>query len=252
MPGDDRFSRYLTPTWKRALRSLQGREPAERVADNLTAAALAATMRTVHGVPMLPQIAQRMQEAAIHGTRFETIARPDTRHVPTELAEQAAAALAVTMQRELALVSPAQAALILARKVVAELAYHYGFDRMPHKLLGDKIRRKRSSRALRRGTVRRSGRQAHDPLPGTPHWRRAAGTGPEAATAGGSGIAQRGPGCLVMSASEEGLVEEFPPVLDTSALAPADVVRLDRAYVREWEAAGPEFGLRRHDGAAAL
>ncbi len=134
MPDDDRFSRYLTPAWKRVLRSLQGREPAERVADNLTAA-VAATMRVVHGVPTLPQIAERMQEAAVHGTRFEKIACPDARHVPTDLAEQAAAALAVTMQRELALVSPAQAVLILARKVVAEVAYHYGFDRMLHKLL---------------------------------------------------------------------------------------------------------------------
>jgi hypothetical protein len=136
MPDDDRFSRYLTPRWKRVLRSLQGRDPAERVADNLTAA-LAATMRTVHGVPPLPQIAERMQEAAISGTRFEKIARPDARHVPTVLAEQAAAALAVTMQRELALVSSAQAALVLARKVVTEVAYHYGFDRMLDKLLND-------------------------------------------------------------------------------------------------------------------
>jgi hypothetical protein len=136
MPDDDRFSRYLTPAWKRVLRSLQGREPAERVADNLTTA-LAATMRDVHGVPMLPQIAERMQDAAIHGTRFEKIARRDARHVPTELAERAAAALAVTMQRQLALVSPAQATLILARKVVTEVAYHYGFDRMLHKLLKD-------------------------------------------------------------------------------------------------------------------
>jgi len=136
MPDDDRFSRYLTPAWKRVLRSLQGRDPAERISDNLTTA-LAATMRAVHGVPMLPQIAERMQEAAIHGTRFEKIARLDARHVPTELAEQAAAALAVTMQRELALVSPAQAALILARKVVAEVAHHYGLERMLHKLLKD-------------------------------------------------------------------------------------------------------------------
>jgi hypothetical protein len=49
-----------------------------------------------------------------------------------------------------------------------------------------------------------------------------------------------------------GIVSEFPPVLDTSPVAPAEVVRLYRAYVGEWEAVGPEFGLRRHDGAAAL
>jgi hypothetical protein len=104
MPDDDRFSRYLTPAWRRVLHSLQGRDPAESVADDLTAA-LAATMRAVHGVPTLVGIAERMQDAAIHGTRFEKMARRDVRHVPTELAEQAAAALAVTMQRELALVS---------------------------------------------------------------------------------------------------------------------------------------------------
>jgi hypothetical protein len=49
-----------------------------------------------------------------------------------------------------------------------------------------------------------------------------------------------------------GLVSEFPPVLDTSPLAPAEVVRLYRAYVREWKAVEPEFGLRPHDRAAAL
>jgi len=48
-----------------------------------------------------------------------------------------------------------------------------------------------------------------------------------------------------------GLVSEFPPVLDTSPLAPAEVIRLYRAYMREWEAAGPEFGMQGHDGAAA-
>src|ERR1700678_790083 len=32
---------------------------------------------------------------------------------------------------------PAQAALMLARKVVADVAYHYGLDRMLHKLLKD-------------------------------------------------------------------------------------------------------------------
>jgi hypothetical protein len=35
MPDDDRFSRYLSPAWRKVLRSLQGRDPAERVADDL-------------------------------------------------------------------------------------------------------------------------------------------------------------------------------------------------------------------------
>jgi len=46
------------------------------------------------------------------------------------MAERAAAALAATMPEVLALVSPAQAALMLAERVLADLAYHYGLDRM--------------------------------------------------------------------------------------------------------------------------
>jgi len=134
MPDDDRFSRYLTPAWRRVFRSLQGKDAPERVADNVTAA-LAATVRAVHGVPSLPSLAQRMQDAAVHGTALEKLPGRDGMHVPTELAEQAAAALAVTMQRELALVSPAQAALLLAQRVVETLAYHYGLDRMVQKLV---------------------------------------------------------------------------------------------------------------------
>ena len=56
---------------------------------------------------------------------------PRTRHhVPTEVAERAAAGFAATMRSALALVSRQQAALLLARRVIASLAYHYGFDRI--------------------------------------------------------------------------------------------------------------------------
>jgi hypothetical protein len=30
MPDDDRFPRYLSPAWRKVLRCLQGRDPAER------------------------------------------------------------------------------------------------------------------------------------------------------------------------------------------------------------------------------
>src|SRR5215467_13213938 len=103
MPDDDRFPRHLTPSWRKVLRGLQGRDPVDRVADAVTQA-LAATVRTVHGVPSLPGLAERMQEAATSGTPLQRPLSPDVRHVPTEIAEQIAASLAVTMQRELALV----------------------------------------------------------------------------------------------------------------------------------------------------
>jgi hypothetical protein len=137
MPDDDRFSRHLAPAWRKVLRSLQGHHPAERIADDV-AQALAATGRTVRGVPSLAGLAERMLEAAAGGSSFRrgiTASAPSGGHVPTEIAEQAAAVLAATMRRELALVSPGQAAMLLARRVLADLAYHCGFDRMVRQLL---------------------------------------------------------------------------------------------------------------------
>jgi hypothetical protein len=135
MPDDDRFSKYLTPAWRKVLSSLQGHDSAERVGDAV-ARALAATVRAVHGVPSLPGLTDRMLEAARQGQSLQqrTAARG---HVPTEIAEQAAAVLATTMQRELALVSPGQAAVLLAQRVLADFAYHYGFDRMVRRLLNE-------------------------------------------------------------------------------------------------------------------
>ena len=129
MPDDDRFPRYLSPAWRKVLRCLQGRDPAERVGDAVTKA-VAATIRTVHGIPSLPSLAEKMCEAAAKGDPLRFDSRVGREHVPTKIAERAASTLAVTMQRELALVSPADATLLLARRVVKDLAYHYGFDRM--------------------------------------------------------------------------------------------------------------------------
>jgi hypothetical protein len=129
MPDDDRFPRYLSPAWRKVLRCVQGHDPAERVGDAVTKA-LAATIRTVHGIPSLPTLGEKMREAALRGDSLRISSPAGREHVPTKIAERAAAALAVTMQRELALVSPADATLLLARRVVKDLAYHYGFDRM--------------------------------------------------------------------------------------------------------------------------
>jgi hypothetical protein len=129
MPDDDRFPKYLSPAWLKVLGCLRGHDPVERVGDAVTKA-VAATIRTVHGVPSLPSLAERMREAAVNGDPLRFGAPATREHVPTKIAERAAAALAVTMQRELALVSPADATLLLARRVVKDLAYHYGFDRM--------------------------------------------------------------------------------------------------------------------------
>ena len=136
MPDDDRFPARLSPTWRKVLRGFELGESPVRITGDMVIA-LADTVRRVHGVALLPSMAERMQQAAISGQPFQRTRIPGRRHVPTEIAEQAAAALSVTMQRELALVSPAEASLLLARKILAELAYHYGFDRMAQKLIKD-------------------------------------------------------------------------------------------------------------------
>jgi hypothetical protein len=132
MPDDDRIPRYLTASWRKVFRCLQGRESVERTADAVTGA-LAATLHTSHGVPGIRGIAVQMQQSAADGTVGQSRV-PDSedarRHAPTDIAERAAAMLAATMPDVLALVSPDQAALMLANRVLADLAYHYGLDRM--------------------------------------------------------------------------------------------------------------------------
>lgn len=132
MPDDDRVPTSLTAPWKRVLRCLKGHRPVEETTDAV-ASAMAATLRDVHGVPRLPEIACRMREAAIGepAGRSRVPGSADVRrHVPTDVAERAAAGFAATMRSELALVSPSTAALMLARRVIAGLAYHYGLDRI--------------------------------------------------------------------------------------------------------------------------
>jgi hypothetical protein len=139
MPDDDRFPRYLSPAWRKVLHCLQGSDPAERVSDAVTKA-LAGTIRAIHGVPSLASLAEQMRKAASSGDSPHFDSATGRQHVPTKIAERAASALAMTMQRELALVSPTEATLLLARRVIKDFAYHYGFDRMVQALPRDSYR----------------------------------------------------------------------------------------------------------------
>ena len=141
MPDDDRIPRYLSARWRKVLRCLQGRESLERTSDAVTAAP-AETMRTAHGVPGLPGIAARMQQAATGGSiAYSRIPGSEEArwHVPTDITERAAAGLAATMREELALVSPDQASLILAEKMLGDVARAYGLDRMAPVLTADGV-----------------------------------------------------------------------------------------------------------------
>lgn len=140
MPDDDRMPRYLGAPWRKVHRCLQGREPVERTADAVSVA-LAATLRATHGVPTLAGIAAQMQEVASGYPPAARSRLPGSqearRHVPTDIAERAAGCLAVTMPEVLALVSPEEASLLLARRLLADLAYHYGLDRIAPLLVAE-------------------------------------------------------------------------------------------------------------------
>lgn len=139
MPDDDRIPRALSGAWRKVLRSLQGRQPTERTA-GAVAGAVAATLRSVHGVPGLAGIAAQMQDAARAGRvpgSWIPGSEPARRHVPTRVAERAAAALAASAQDELALVSPERAVMLLAERVLRDLAYAYGLDRIAPLLLAE-------------------------------------------------------------------------------------------------------------------
>jgi hypothetical protein len=104
MPDDDRIPRALTGAWRRVLRSLQGKQPAERTA-SMVVSALAETLRSVHGVPGLPGIAAQMQDAARVGRAtgsWMPASNVGRRHIPTRVAERAGAALVGALRDRLA------------------------------------------------------------------------------------------------------------------------------------------------------
>jgi hypothetical protein len=139
MPDDDRMPGYLGASWRKVRRCLQAREPVERTADAISVA-LAGTLRATHGVPRLAGIAARMQEVAFAGAPAQSrVPGSDEarRHVPTDIAERAAGCLAATMPEVLALVSPEEASLLLAKRLLADLAYHYGLDRIAPLLVAE-------------------------------------------------------------------------------------------------------------------
>lgn len=132
MPDDDRLPRSLTGRWRRIMKAFQAGEPPEDIAYHV-ARATADTLRRTHGITDLPALGVQLQQAAADGLsgngRADSPRVLPTR-VPGRLARQAADALSAVMRDRLALTSPESAALILARRVVADVAYSFGLDRM--------------------------------------------------------------------------------------------------------------------------
>ena len=133
MPDDDRLPRSLSGRWRRVLKAFQAGEPQEDIAYYVTRAT-AETLRRMHGIPDLPALGIRLHQAALtgradHGSG-EADSLPPPSHIPTKRARQAVDVLSTVMKDRLALTSPDSAALMLARRVVADVAYAFGLDRM--------------------------------------------------------------------------------------------------------------------------
>jgi hypothetical protein len=140
MPDDDRLPRSLSARWWRVLKAFQAGEPQDAI-EHHVAKATAEILRRTRGVPELPALGAQVYLAAAtgyggHGDEGNS-RQALPAHVPTRLAWQAVDALSAVMKDRLALTSPDTATLLLARRVVAGVAYAFGLDRMAPVLMGD-------------------------------------------------------------------------------------------------------------------
>lgn len=137
MPDDDKLPRSLTARWQRVLKAFQAGESQEAIEHHVAKAA-AETLRRTHGIPELPALGAQMYLAAAPGYGADSSSRRALpAHIPTRLARQAVDALSAVMKERLVLTSPETAAQLLARRVVAEVVYAFGLDRMAPVLMGD-------------------------------------------------------------------------------------------------------------------
>ena len=139
MPDDDRLPRSLGRRWRRVLQAFRAGESEEAIAYHV-ARATADTLRRTRGIPGLSALGAHMYQTSLSGTGFSDHgcgphALPT--HIPTRLARQAVDALSAAMRDRLALSSPESAALMLARRVVADVAYAFGLDRMAPVLMSE-------------------------------------------------------------------------------------------------------------------
>ncbi len=139
MPDDDKLPRSLSARWWRVLKAFKAGESQEAIEHHVAKAA-AETLRRTQGVPELAALGVQMCTAAVTGYDGHSDdggSRTLSAHIPTRLARQAADALSAVMKDRLALTSPDAAALLLARRVVADVVYTFGLDRMAPVLMGD-------------------------------------------------------------------------------------------------------------------
>jgi hypothetical protein len=137
MPDDDKLPRSLSRRWWRVLKAFQAGESQEAIEYHV-AKATAETLRITRGIPELPALGAQMYLDAATGYGADGSSRRALpAHIPTRLAWQAIDVLSAVMKERLVLTSPDAAAQLLARRVVAEVAYAFGLDRMAPVLMSD-------------------------------------------------------------------------------------------------------------------
>ena len=144
MPDVDLLPLALPPRWKAVHDYLVDGASSTDDVGVAIARALAQTLRDVHGVPRLGEIADQMRltgDAAEYeldlGLSSLEVCRPRGDDIPTMIAEQVASSLLMTRRAEFAVATPKQALRTLALELTRELARHYGLDRIAVRLLRD-------------------------------------------------------------------------------------------------------------------
>lgn len=133
MPDDDRLPRSLSGRWRRVLKAFQAGEPQADIEYHV-ARATAESLRRAHGVPDLLALSGRLCQVAssplagLGGAAGGARVLPA--HIPARLARRAVDVLSSVMKDRMALIPPQSAAQMLAHRIVTDVAYANGLDRM--------------------------------------------------------------------------------------------------------------------------
>jgi hypothetical protein len=138
MPDDDRLPRTLTGYWRRVFKAFRAEESAEAIEYHV-ARATAETLRRAHGIPDLPVLGANFHRAVTSDVPGSPSAGPSSRspHIPTRIAVRAVDVMPDVLGGQLSRPSPKEAAIMLTRRVVAEVAFAAGLDRMAPALIED-------------------------------------------------------------------------------------------------------------------
>jgi hypothetical protein len=136
MPDGDYIAWYAAAKWRKLANLMRsGASPVE-LAD-AAASAAAKTLRSTGGLPDFADAVQRVRSAATSGGNTASVALNSTGNkLMDQILENSVTALAAKLQHTMHLVSPAQAALQLARQVIGRVVVA-GVDHAVPMLVGE-------------------------------------------------------------------------------------------------------------------